>query len=152
MLLSIPTGNKLPRLYRIYVLQPAVTAARITWSLANNGYNLTQILEIVPVCRTEAGWKLENIGTPAARSRYTRVRMYTCAWIAVRGVIKVVNFTLARIWIRFRVCSPARNDGTSENKVTSYCFKEQEGRATLACAGIAIIICHVILGQLGGTC
>ncbi|KYQ59034.1 hypothetical protein ALC60_01970 [Trachymyrmex zeteki] len=64
--------------------------------------------------------------------------MYTCAWIAVRGVIKVVNFTLARIWIRFRVCSPARNDGTSENKVTSYCFKEQEGRATLACAGIAI--------------
>lgn len=41
MLLSVPTGNKLPRLYRIYVLQPAVTAARVTWSLANNGYNLT---------------------------------------------------------------------------------------------------------------
>ncbi|KYM99898.1 hypothetical protein ALC62_09519 [Cyphomyrmex costatus] len=65
--------------------------------------------------------------------------MYTCAWIAVRGVIKVVNFILTRIWIRFRVCSPARNDGTSENKVTSYCFKEQEGQATLACAGIAIL-------------
>lgn len=74
MLLSVPTGNKLPRLYRIYVLQPAVTAARVTWSLANNGYNLTQILEIVPVCRTEAGWKLENIGTPVARSRC--IRMY----------------------------------------------------------------------------
>lgn len=27
MLLSVPTGNKLPRLYRIYVLQPAVAAA-----------------------------------------------------------------------------------------------------------------------------
>lgn len=77
MLLSVPTGNKLPRLYRIYVLQPAVTAARVTWSLANNGYNLTQIVEIVPVCRTEAGWKLENIGTPAARSRCIRTYVYS---------------------------------------------------------------------------
>lgn len=84
MLLSVPTGNKLPRLYRIYVLQPAVTAARVTWSLANNGYNLTQILEIVPVCRVEAGWKLENIGTPMARGHNVFVCMYTRAWIAER--------------------------------------------------------------------
>ncbi|KYN36721.1 hypothetical protein ALC56_08512 [Trachymyrmex septentrionalis] len=75
--------------------------------------------------------------------------MYTCAWIAVRGVIKVVNFTLARIWIRFRVCSPARNDGTSENKVTSYCFKEQEGQATLACAGRAILQLRPLRNHFG---
>lgn len=92
-------------------------------------YNLTQILEIVPACRTEAGWKLENIGAPtAAWSERIFVRTYTHAWMAERGVIKVVNFILARIWIRFCVCSPAQNDGTSENKVTSHCFKEQGGK------------------------
>ncbi|EFN64811.1 hypothetical protein EAG_03581 [Camponotus floridanus] len=44
------------------------------------------------------------------------------------------------IWIRFRVCSPVRNDGTSENKVTFHCFKEQEGQAGLLYASVAIIM------------
>lgn len=69
---------------------------------------------------------------------------YMCIYVYLdngkRDVIKVVNFILARIWIRFRVCSPARNDGTSENKVTFHCFKEQEGQAGLACASAAIIM------------
>lgn len=142
MLLSVPTGNKLPRLLPDLRFTANDTLARI--------YMVTskQRVQLDPNTRnrcrlSDRGWMEVGEhwyagGVGACVSVY--ICVYVCPDSGKRDVIKVVNFILARIWIRFRVCSPAWNDGTSENKVTSHCFKEQEGQAGLACASAAIIM------------
>lgn len=91
ILLSAPTGNKLPRLYTGFTVFHGWRAVRGTRLLANNRlYNLTRILEIVPGL-SDRGWM--KVGEHQKRLPYARVR--TCARAHTqRGVIKVVNFIL----------------------------------------------------------